>query len=52
MIDIVEPFKPTSKKTTSILDISDLFTRWKDVLLLQDRAAWIIADLLEEYLVI
>lgn len=47
-IDSMGPLTPLPKGNMSILVISDHFTRWRDVLRLQNRKVKMIAELLEE----
>ena len=47
-IDLVGPLTPTPRGNTSILVLSDHFTRWRDALPVQNGSAETIAEILEE----
>ena len=47
-IDLMGPLTPMPRGKTSILVLSDYFTRWRDALPIQNGSAEIIAEILEE----
>ena len=47
-VDLVGPLTPTPRGNTTILILSDHFTRWRDALQVQNGSAETIAETLEE----